>query len=125
MKILVLGGTKFVGRHLVKLALEAGNDVTTFNRGRSAALTEEDPAVHKLIGDRASDLRALSRGEWDVVYDLSGFLPQEVQATVELLSARVSKYVFVSSISVYCDHTAGSVNEGAAVFGEGDGCMVL
>lgn len=121
MKILVLGGTKFVGRHLVKLAVIAGHDVTTFNRGLSNSGLDQNTDVRCLIGDRSSDLSALRRGNWDVVYDLSGYLPGDVQASVQLLSERLGRYVFVSSISVYADGTAGGIDEQAPVHRDGDG----
>ena len=127
MKILVLGGTKFLGRHLVEAALAAGHEVTMFNRGlRAAALF---PEVRKLIGDRGSDLRSLCSGSWDVVYDMSGYRPREVRATIEMLAARIARYIFVSTISVYDESglslenveagTARGVTESAPVFREG------
>jgi 2'-hydroxyisoflavone reductase len=119
MKILVLGGTTFLGRHLIELALRAGHDLTTFNRGKRAP--ELFSGVHKLIGDRSSDLGALHLGEWDVVYDLSGYQPKEVRSTVELLAARIERYVFVSTISVYLNGTVGSIDESARVYQNGAG----
>ncbi|MDT8998893.1 NAD-dependent epimerase/dehydratase family protein [Paucibacter sp. APW11] len=99
MKILLLGGTQFVGRHLVEAALARGHELTLFNRGtRGAALF---PGVEQRHGDRRVDLSALSSGTWDAVIDCCGYLPREVQASVELLAERVERYAFISSVSAY------------------------
>jgi len=101
MRLLVLGGTKFLGRHTVDAALTDGHDVTIFTRGRTnAGLFPE--AVH-LHGDRDGGLDALGAGEWDGVVDTSGYVPRVVRQSAELLRDRVGRYVFVSSISVYAD----------------------
>jgi 2'-hydroxyisoflavone reductase len=101
MRLLVLGGTKFLGRHAVDAALADGHDVTIFTRGRTnAGLFPE--AVH-LQGDRDGGLDALAAGEWDGVVDTSGYVPRVVRQSAELLRDRVGRYVFVSSISVYAD----------------------
>jgi 2'-hydroxyisoflavone reductase len=113
VRILILGGTVFLGRHLSQLALERGHDVTLFNRGIHGA--DLFPDAKRLIGDRAADLSALERGTWDVVLDTCGFIPQDVRATAELLRDRVTRYVFVSSESVYRDWPACGVNETARI----------
>jgi 2'-hydroxyisoflavone reductase len=97
MRLLVLGGTKFLGRHVVAHALADGHEVTTFTRTSSVPRTE---ALH---GDRDGDLDALRGREWDGVVDTSGYLPQIVRQSAELLRDAVERYVFVSSISVYAD----------------------
>lgn len=100
-RLLVIGGTRFLGRHVVDTALEQGMDVTTFTRGVSG---EPPPAVHALHGDRANpdDLaRALGTGEWDLVVDTSGYVPRQVGASAALLADRVGHYVFVSTLNVY------------------------
>jgi 2'-hydroxyisoflavone reductase len=105
MDILVLGGTRFVGRHLVDAALARGDRVTCFNRGRSGAA----PAgVEQRVGDRRADLAALAEGRWDLVVDTCGYLPREVAATAELLKNRVGRYLFVSSVSVYASSARGA-----------------
>lgn len=97
MRVLVLGGTVFLGRHLVATALARGDDVTIFTRGHEMA-----PAgVTSLIGDRDGGLEALRSGSWDVVVDTSGYVPRVVRQTAELLRGRVGFYAFVSTISVY------------------------
>jgi len=101
VRLLVLGGTQFVGRELVEEALARGQDVTLFNRGRTAP--ELFPTAEHLVGDRDGDLAALEQGEWDAVLDISGFVPRVVRASAELLAERVGHYTFVSSIGVYAD----------------------
>src|ERR1700710_2657344 len=99
MRILVLGGTRFVGRHIVEAARAHGHVVSVFNRG-SSGLPWDD--VEQLTGDRASgDLGALREREWDACIDVSGYLPGEVRASAGLLSGRVGCYAFISTASVY------------------------
>ena len=99
LKILVLGGTGFIGPHVVRRALERGHEITLFNRGRSS--TDLFPDVAKLVGDRDGGLDALKSGQWDVVLDNSGYLPRHVQDSAELLNDRVGRYIYTSSISAY------------------------
>jgi 2'-hydroxyisoflavone reductase len=101
MKLLVLGGTKFLGRHAVEAALDGGHDVTIFTRGT----TNPDlyPEVEHLTGDRDGDLASLEGRAWDGVVDTSGYVPRIVRQSAELLRDAVGRYVFVSSISVYAD----------------------
>jgi 2'-hydroxyisoflavone reductase len=101
MKLLILGGTMFLGRHLVEAALGRGHEVTLFNRGQHHP--ELFPEVEKLRGDRDGDLRALEGGRWDAVIDTCGYVPRLVRASAELLSGAVGLYVFISSISAYAD----------------------
>lgn len=98
MKLLVIGGTQFVGRHLVLAALARGDQVTLFNRGQTASAP---PGVEWRRGDRRSDLSSLAAGEWDAVVDACGYLPGEVAAMVDALDGRFGRYVFVSSVSAY------------------------
>jgi 2'-hydroxyisoflavone reductase len=113
MRILVLGGTQFLGRHLVEAALARGHDVSTFNRGRTRP--ELFPGVERLVGDRDGDLAALEDGSWDAVLDTSGYVPRIVRASAELLEPRAGRYLFVSSISVYADVSRPGVTEDAPV----------
>jgi 2'-hydroxyisoflavone reductase len=99
VRLLVLGGTKFLGRAAVEAALERGHEVTLFNRGETNP--ELFPEAEKLRGDRESDLSRLQGREWDAVIDPSGFVPRVVRASAELLRGSIGHYVFVSSISVY------------------------
>jgi 2'-hydroxyisoflavone reductase len=101
VRLLVLGGTKFLGRHAVDSALAAGHDVTIFTRGQTNP--ELFPEVEHLVGDRDGDLDALAGRSWDGVVDTSGYVPRVVRQSAELLRGAVGRYVFVSSISVYDD----------------------
>jgi 2'-hydroxyisoflavone reductase len=112
VRVLVLGGTVFVGRHVVETALARGDEVTILNRG-----VHPDPLpleVERLVGDRDGDLSALAGRQWDSVVDTSGYFPRQVRATGEALAAgRVGHYTFVSSASVYADHSRAGTGEGA------------
>jgi 2'-hydroxyisoflavone reductase len=99
MQLLVIGGTQFVGRHIVEAALSRGDRVTLFNRGQTAAALP--PGVQHLRGDRRGDLSALAGGRWDAVVDTCGFLPAEVARMADALQGRVGRYVFISSVSAY------------------------
>jgi 2'-hydroxyisoflavone reductase len=113
VKLLVLGGTKFLGRAVVECALAGGHEVTLFNRGETNP--ELFPDVEKLRGDRDGDLSALDGRSWDAVVDPSGYVPRVVRASAEALARNgVAHYVFVSSGSVYADVSV-RVNEGSPV----------
>ena len=99
MKILVLGGTGFIGPHMVRLAIDRGHDVTLFNRGKTNS--HLFPEAKRLTGDRDGGLQALETGEWDVVLDNSGYVPRHVRDSGQLLKDRVGRYLFISTISVY------------------------
>lgn len=107
MKLLVLGGTKFLGRATVEAALERGHEVTLFNRGQ----TNPDlfPEVEKLHGDRTEDLSALNGTKWDAVVDPSGYIPNVVRTAAETLARSTAFYLFVSSLSVYADRSRAMV----------------
>ena len=101
MRILVFGGTLFLGRHVVEAALTRGHEVTLFNRG----VTSPDlfPDVEKLKGDRSKDLTPLKNRQWDAVIDPSGYIAHHVRASVELLANSVGHYSLVSTNGVYTD----------------------
>ncbi|HOO59885.1 MAG TPA: NAD-dependent epimerase/dehydratase family protein [Candidatus Mcinerneyibacteriales bacterium] len=113
MKILLLGGTRFLGRHLVCEALGRGHQVTLFHRGIHPA-PEEWP-VEVIRGDRTKDLNSLEGGTWDLVIDTSGYLPGDVARSAEALKVRTSHYTFISSISVYRDFSRKNPDEEAEV----------
>lgn len=104
LRILMLGGTRFIGLHMTALALERGHTLTFFNRGRTN--TDRFPDIERIQGDRNGQIDGLKDREWDVVIDNSGYVPRHVTLTAELLAPRVKQYVFVSSISVYPDFSA-------------------
>lgn len=103
-RLLILGGTGFIGPHMVEYALGRGHTVTLFNRGRTN--THLFPTVEKLVGDRNNDISALEGREWDVVLDNHSTLPRWVRMTAQLLKDSAEQYVHVSSISVYATDTA-------------------
>jgi len=98
MRLLVLGGTRFIGRHLVRMALERSDQVTLFNRGETDP--EAHPGVEQVRGDRADGLGELGRRTWDAVIDTSGYAADWARRSVEE-TADAGHYVFVSTISVY------------------------
>ena len=102
-KLLVLGGTRFVGRVLSERALAQGVEVTLFNRG----LTNPSlfPEARHLRGDRSSDLTALQGRRWTTAIDVAGYDPDVVAKSIDVLRDHVDRYVFVSTLSVYADHS--------------------
>ncbi|MBV8160970.1 MAG: NAD-dependent epimerase/dehydratase family protein [Acidimicrobiia bacterium] len=110
--ILVLGGTRFLGRAVVEAALAEDLTVTLFNRGITAP--DLFPEATHLSGDRLNDVSALTDGTWDIVIDVAAYEPKAAQLSVEALRDRVGRYVFISTVSVYADHSICQV-EGAAL----------
>lgn len=115
-KILILGGTGFLGPHVVDAAQARGHTVTLFNRGK----TEKRkggmfPEIEKLQGDRdpkvGEGLKALEGKKWDAVVDTSGYVPRIVKASAELLAPNVNQYVFISTLSVYAKNDKAGLNE--------------
>lgn len=104
MRYLVLGGSRFVGRHIVEALLARGDQVTVFHRGESVLPQWASP-FERLLGDRRGDLRALAHGSWDVVVDTCGYIPSEVRSSAQCLKGRVGHYVYISSVSAYADAT--------------------
>ncbi|MBD1807009.1 SDR family oxidoreductase [Microcoleus sp. FACHB-SPT15] len=113
MKLLILGGTEFLGRYLVEAALVGGHEVTLFNRGQ----TNPDlfPNLEKLRGNRDGELEALKGRQWDAVIDTCGYVPRVVRATIELLVNSVDHYTFISSLSVYANTNVPGQDESAPV----------
>src|SRR5438477_2211180 len=111
MRILILGGTGFIGPFQVKYALSRGHQVTVFNRGRTHP-GELPKEVEQLIGDRNGQLDALKGRKWDVVIDNPTTLPAWVRDAAKILKGNVDRYVFISTISVYGEPKEG-VDENA------------
>jgi 2'-hydroxyisoflavone reductase len=109
MDLLILGGTVFLGRHLVEAARSGGHVVTLFNRGQHNP--ELFPAVEKLRGDRDGALDALSGRKWDAVIDTCGYVPRIVGQSAEALAEAVASYVFISTISVYASLSRPGIKE--------------
>jgi 2'-hydroxyisoflavone reductase len=107
MRLLVLGGTKFLGRAVVEEALARGHEVTLFNRGQTNP--ELFPDARKIRGDRTEDLGALAEGSWDAAIDMATFLPRVVRISTGALRDSVERYVYVSSISAYADQSVPPV----------------
>jgi 2'-hydroxyisoflavone reductase len=109
LELLILGGTGFLGPHVVERALARGHSMALFNRGRT------DPArfaeLEQLRGDRDHDLDALRGRRWDAVIDTSGYVPRHVRGPAELLAPAVGQYLFVSTCSVYADLGALPIDE--------------
>jgi 2'-hydroxyisoflavone reductase len=113
MKILIIGGTKFLGRYLVESALARGHEVTLFNRG----LTNPElfPDVEHLQGDRHQDLDVLRKGRWDAAIDTCGYSPNAVSQIAEILSRSINHYTFISSQSVYAGYPEPNQDENAPI----------
>ncbi len=117
MKLLIIGGTQFLGRAIVEAACPNGHDITLFNRGKSNP--ELFPDVEKLQGDRDGNLEALKGRKWDGVIDTCGYFPRVVEQSVEALKESVDHYTFISSISVYSEDVytkPGTDEEGPVVY---------
>jgi 2'-hydroxyisoflavone reductase len=114
LRILILGGTGFIGPYQVRYALERGHRITLFNRGRTNPGLF--PAVETLIGDRAGDLEALDGRTWDAVIDNSATDPTWVERSARLLAGAVGTYLFVSTRSVYYDTSRVPMTVDAPLF---------
>jgi 2'-hydroxyisoflavone reductase len=106
LDILVLGGTGFLGPHMVREALRRGHTVTLFNRGRSNK--DLFPDLETIKGDRNNGLDGLRGRSWDAVLDNSGYVPRHVQDSARLLAGNTDRYVYTSTVSVYADFTVNN-----------------
>ena len=113
MKILIIGGKRFLGRHLVEAALASGDEVTLFNRGRTNPGLF--PQVETVLGDREKDLNKLSGRKWEAVIDTCGYVPRIVGISAQALKGAVGRYVFISSLSTYADFGKIGIDEGDPV----------
>jgi 2'-hydroxyisoflavone reductase len=113
LKILIIGGTVFLGRHIVDAALQRGHQITLFNRGKDNP--DLFPEVEKLRGDRTEDLSPLAGRRWDAVIDTCGYFPHVVRASAEYLAPAAGQYTFISTISVYADNSVVGMDESAPV----------
>lgn len=110
MQLLVLGGTQFLGRAIVESALARGHQVTLFNRGKTNPGLFEGRA-QQVTGDRTDDLGPLAGRYWDAVVDVAAYFPAHVALSVGALGPLTERYLFVSTISVYADHSVPPVEE--------------
>jgi 2'-hydroxyisoflavone reductase len=113
MKLLIIGGTKFLGRHLTTGALARNHEVSLFNRGRHASTSIAN--VEIIQGDRNHDMALLNGRTWDAVIDTCGYLPRSVRASAEALRDSVNQYVFFSSLSAYADFRTPGMDESVAL----------
>jgi len=118
MRILVIGGTAFVGRHIAQAAVDAGHDLTLFHRGKTG--TELFGQATHLSGDRDEDLSALADGEWDATIDVCAYFPRQVRALAAALGTRGGRYVFISSVSAYSPSVPPNYDESAPLAEVGD-----
>lgn len=109
MELLIIGGTRFLGRALVDAARAAGHRVTLFNRGRSNPNLYND--LESFIGDRDHDLDRLAGRRWDAVIDTCGYTPAQVIRSVEALKESVDRYILISTLSVYADFKQPGIDE--------------
>jgi 2'-hydroxyisoflavone reductase len=110
-KLLIIGGTRFLGYYVAEDALERGHEVTLFNRGQSAP--EAFPQAEHIRGDRDANIELLAGRQWDAVVDTSGYFPRIVGKSAQLLAGSVPHYTFVSSISAYGSPLAAGADEDA------------
>lgn len=113
MKLLLIGGTRFLGRHIAQQALDAGHTLTLLHRGRSNAMLF--PQAEHLIADRDGDLSVLQGRRWDVAIDTCGYVPRQLRSIAAALGERVGRYHFVSSISAYAEFKTPGMTEDAAL----------
>ncbi|GAA1477750.1 SDR family oxidoreductase [Nocardioides aestuarii] len=111
MRLLVVGGTRFIGKHVVEAALAAGHDVTLVHRNP----TDLFPEARHVLADRDGDLSALAEGEWDATVDVCAYLPRQVRSLAAALGGRGGHHVLVSSVSVYADPPGPGGDESSAL----------
>ena len=111
MKLLIIGGTRFLGRYLVTAAMRRDHEVTLFNRGTHSSETK----VETIHGDRHTEIEKLRGRRWDAVIDTCGMLPDAVRAAAETLADSVDRYIFISTQNVYADVSTPGVDETSAL----------
>jgi 2'-hydroxyisoflavone reductase len=109
LRILILGGTRFLGLHMTQYALDRGHRLTFFNRGRTN--TDRFPQIERIKGDRNGELGGLAGREWDAVIDNSGYVPRHVRLAAQMLRASVPHYLFVSTLSVYVGFASANAED--------------
>jgi 2'-hydroxyisoflavone reductase len=114
MRILIIGGTRFVGHAMAEAALDAGHDLTLLHR----TATDELPGATHLLADRDGDLSVLADATWDATIDVCAYLPQQVHALHDALGDRGGHHVYVSTVSVYQEPAAPGADEDSPLFDE-------
>lgn len=113
LRILIIGGTRFIGRHIAERAFADGHEITLFHRGRFAA--DIFPQAEHRLGDRNADLHLLGSGSWDATIDMCAYFPRHVHALADVLGDRGGRYTFVSSVSAYGVPVAKGFDEDSPV----------
>jgi 2'-hydroxyisoflavone reductase len=113
MRILIIGGTRFVGRHITEAAIAAGHDVTLLHRGQTGA--DLFPDAEHIQADRNEDLGVLGGRSWDATIDVTAYWPRQVEALAGALDGNGGQYVFISSVSAYATPPAPNYTESAAL----------
>ena len=108
-KVLILGGTGFIGPHFVNALTAGGHKITLFNRGKRD--TEVKPDIEQLLGDRNGQIDALKGHDWDAVIDNSAYTPKQVRLTAELLKGHVKQYILISSVAAYANFAKAGIDE--------------
>jgi nucleoside-diphosphate-sugar epimerase len=114
MRILVIGGTRFVGHAMAEAALDAGHDVSLLHRHETAEL----PGASHLLADRDGDLAALADGRWDATIDVCAYVPSQVRRLHDALGDRGGHHLFVSTVSVYREPSGPDADEDSPVLDE-------
>ncbi|MET1015124.1 MAG: NAD-dependent epimerase/dehydratase family protein [Paenisporosarcina sp.] len=114
MKILVIGGTSFIGRHLVEESIKKGHEVVLFNRGKTNPGVFE--GVRHIQGDRRKDAHLLENEKWDAVLDTCGYTPNDLSPILDSVMNHAKTYMFISTISVYDNYEKGRPNEDSSTF---------
>jgi 2'-hydroxyisoflavone reductase len=114
MKILAIGGTSFIGRHLVEAAIKNGHEVVLFNRGKTNPGVFE--GVRHIQGDRRTDAHLLENEKWDAVLDTCGYSPSDLKLVLNAVMNNTKTYMFISTISVYDNYENGRPNEDSSTY---------
>src|SRR5215208_1992196 len=109
MRLLIIGGTQFVGRHIAEAAIERGHEVTIFHRGRTN--TDALPEAARILGDRDRDLGRLDGQTWDATIDVCAYVPRQVHELAKALDGRGGRHVFISTVSVYAEPAPPNIDE--------------
>jgi 2'-hydroxyisoflavone reductase len=109
LRVLILGGTGFIGPHTIAALRRGNSQITLFNNDKESA--KKFPELESLFGDRDGKIEALTGRDWDVVIDNSGYVPRLVKLTADALQSRVGHYIFISSISAYADLSKPGIDE--------------
>lgn len=118
MRLLIIGGTQFVGRHIAEIALQRGHQVTVFHRGKTNV--DAVPEAEHILGDRDFDLNRLADKRWDATIDVCAYVPRQVDELAESLGERGGRHAFISTVSVYAEPMPPNSDEDAPLAGIDD-----